>query len=60
MADTSLDLDALQRAVDGLRTQQQSVQRVCGTCQAGLPFALFVGRPLNRGWADVVLLVPFL
>ena len=27
MADTSLDLDALQRAVDGLRTQQESVQR---------------------------------
>ena len=21
---------------------------MCGTCQAGLPFALFVGRPLNR------------
>ena len=33
---------------------------MCGTCQAGLPFALFVGRPLNRGLADVVLLVPFL
>jgi len=29
-------------------------------CQAGFPFALFVGRPLNRGLADVVLLVPFL
>ena len=27
---------------------------------SGLPFALFVGRPLNRGLADVVLLVPFL
>ena len=33
---------------------------MCRTCQAGLPFALFVGRPLNRGLADVVLLVPFL
>ena len=33
---------------------------LCVTCQAGLPFALFVGRPLNRGLADVVLLVPFL
>ena len=33
---------------------------MCGTCQAGLLIALFVGRPLNRGLADVVLLVPFL
>ena len=33
---------------------------MCGTCQAGLLSALFVGRPLNRGLADVVLLVPFL
>ena len=34
---------------------------MCGTChEAGLLIALFVGRPLNRGLADVVLLVPFL
>ena len=33
---------------------------MCGTCQAGLLIALFVGRLLNRGLADVVLLVPFL
>ena len=33
---------------------------MCGTCQAGLLIALFVGRPLNRGLADVVLLVSFL
>ena len=33
----------------------------CGTChEAGLLIALFVGRPLNRGLADVVLLVSFL
>ena len=35
-------------------------QDMCGTCQAGLLIALFVGRLLNRGLADVVLLVPFL
>ena len=34
---------------------------MCGTChEAGLLIALFVGRPLNRGLADVVLLVSFL